>query len=987
MHEPTAAQWNELKRALQGEVHRDHLHRHLYATDASVYRQIPIAVVYPRHTADLCAIMRWCTSHGIPVIPRAGGSSLAGQCVGAGVVIDCSRYMNAIVSLPDQREPGDLKPALVTVQPGVIRDDLNRALAPLGHFYGPNTSTSNRATIGGMIGNNSCGSTSIVYGAARDHIASLEIVLSSGETATLAACSRNRAEEYSAQDTQLGHIYREMIAILNDDDLYSAIQRDYPDAEVSRRNTGYALDVLAHRWRSDAVLDLPRIIAGSEGTLCLISRCTIQASPLPPAETAVIAAHFHSVYESLLGVESVMALQPNACELMDKIILDLTRDVARWQEQRKILVDDPEGVLLIEIRAHTLTELDAKIATACAALSDSTAAYALPVAHGTAASGLWELRKAGLGILANLPGDEKAVACVEDTAVTTRDLPEYIKDFSRVMSEHGQRSVYYAHAGAGEIHLRPVLNLKTSAGVRDFLSISAASAALVKKYRGSLSGEHGDGRVRAPHLVTMYSQETMTALWRIKKVWDPQRAEPYSALLNPHKILDPLPQDSDLRYEIDRKEPEYDAFMDYSAIGGLHRLAENCNGSADCRKSPESGGVMCPSYHATRREKDTTRARANIIREHLTQDHLNLSDDPVMEALDLCLGCKACKSECPSQVDVGMMKAEALYQRHQKHGLSWKDRLISRQYQLSASARSIPALYNLVVTKLAAPLVRGLTHVHPSRRLPKLSAISARRWYTKHYQRPDEEKGQVYLFLDEFTTIYESHIAITCIQLLRALGYHVMIADHTESGRAAISRGMLDHARDCADRNVSTFKNQLSEDIPLVGIEPSAILSFRDEYPRVVSEHLRESAHRISPYCLTIDEFLHREMSSGKISMTVWDSTPRSIILHGHCHQKALSDISLTAGILSIPPGHQVELIQAGCCGMAGAFGYEREHYEVSMQIAELQLMPAIRARKSETIVCATGTSCREQIHHCEQMEARHPVEILYAALADQPRR
>jgi len=926
--------------------------------------------------------MRWATEYDVAIIPRAGGSSLAGQCVGAGLVIDCSRHMTAIIELPVERAHGDQAQATVTVQPGVIRDDLNRAIAPLGHFYGPNTSTSNRATIGGMIGNNSCGSTSIVYGAARDHIASLEIVLSSGESAMIRSCSREEAEAQAEDDTQLGLIYKEMIRLLDDDDLYEQIKADYPEAEVSRRTTGYALDVLSGNWRTENRLDLPSLISGSEGTLCLISQCTIYVSALPPDQSAVIAAHYHSIQDSLSAVETVMQLQPYACELMDKVILDLTRGVPRWEEQRRVLVDDPQGILLIEFRADTLTQLQEIIQDAHTSINQCTAAYAQPIVHGSAAIGLWELRKAGLGILANLPGDEKAVACVEDTAVSIANLPAYIEDFSRVMSQHGQRSVYYAHAGAGEIHLRPMLNLKSSDGVKDFLSISAASAALVKKYRGSLSGEHGDGRVRAPHISTMYGTGVMDALKRIKKTWDPPRSETYTALLNPHKILDPLPQDADLRYEIDRTEPEYESYMDYTEIGGLHRLAENCNGSADCRKSPESGGVMCPSYHATHREKDTTRARANIIREHLTQDDLSLCDDAVMEALDLCLGCKACKSECPSQVDVGMMKAEALHQRQQKQGILLKDRLISQQYRLSATARALPALYNSIVTKLLAPLMRKLTDIHPDRRIPQLSPISARRWYRKHYRRPDEERGRLYLFLDEFTSAHESHIAITCIRLLSALGYHVMTADHTESGRAAISRGMLSYARDCADKNVRAFHGKISADVPLVGIEPSAILSYRDEYSRLVSEDLRDDARELSQHCLTIDEFLHREITEAKIPHSLWDRTPRAIMLHGHCHQKALSDISLTAGILSIPAGHQVELIQAGCCGMAGAFGYERDHYDVSMQIAELQLMPAIRARDAETIVCATGTSCREQIHHCEDTRAVHPVEILYAALA-----
>ena len=588
------------------------------------------------------------------------------------------------------------------------------------------------------------------------------------------------------------------------------------------------------------------------------------------------------------------------------------------------------------------------------------------------------MRKAGLGLLANIPGDKKAVAVIEDTAVSLEELPAYIAEFTALMKRYDQEAVYYAHAGAGELHLRPILDLKKSDDRTLFRNIGRDTAELVKKFGGSLSGEHGDGRVRAefiPHMVGPGNYELFRS---IKRLFDPEN------IFNPGKIVDAPAMDESLRYVVDMITPEIDTIFDYSDTQGILRAAEKCNGSGDCRKLEGSGGVMCPSYMATRDEKHTTRARANVLREFLTNsEKANRFDhEEIYEVMDLCLSCKGCTSECPSKVDMAGLKAEFLYQYYKVNGVPFRARAIAHIPNLNRLGMTFRHAANFGLRHpVASKITKQVLGLAPQRDLPPLYKTTLYKWYKRHWKKRSQSKRAVYLFIDEFTQFNDVEIGITTIKLLDRLGYQVNVVDHAESGRTFISKGILDHARKLANRNVGIFKDLVSEEVPLIGIEPSGILSFRDEYPRLVDQELVKAAKQLGSNCLQVEEFLSNEMKAGRITAEQFTTATKRILLHGHCHQKALSSVDHSAWALSIPENYHVEIIPSGCCGMAGSFGYEKEHYEVSMKVGELVLFPAIRAAEPDVVLAAPGTSCRHQIKDGTSRNALHPVEILYNAL------
>ncbi len=960
----------QLANTLDGELFSDELMRRLYATDASVYRELPLAVAYPKSIEDVQRLVHFARANQTSLIPRAAGTSLAGQCVGTGVVVDVSRYFNSILELNAEER-------WVRVQPGVIRDELNAFLKPHGLFFGPNTSTANRCMLGGMVGNNSCGSTSIVYGSTRDRTLALRTVLSDGAEHVF---EKENAQQFEAQmkvEGLLGQIYQNTYTALADAEVQSEIRRAYPRPEIHRRNTGYALDLLIDTtvFQSEGrPFNFCELLCGSEGTLAFTTEIKLALDPLPPPAGVVVAAHFSDLFESLRAVLVAMEQELYACELMDRIILECTKGNLEQQKNRFFVEGDPAAILLLEVRAETMDAARAKANALIDHLKSHQFGDTFPIIEGADMKKVWDLRKAGLGLLANIPGDPKAVACIEDTAVALPDLPAYIEEFAKLMERFGQEAVYYAHAGAGELHLRPILNLKKSQDVALFRQISEASARLVKKYGGSMSGEHGDGRVRAEFIPLVLGEKNYELLKRCKQIWDPQ------GIFNPGKIVDAPPMDESLRYIPDEPTREIDTVFDFSATGGILRAAEKCNGSGDCRKLSLSGGTMCPSYRATRAEKDTTRARANALREFLTQSAKdNVFDHPELkEVMDLCLSCKGCTSECPSNVDMATLKAEFLHQYYQTNGVPLRARLFSRIADLNSLAIRLPALSNFF---LRQPLLKKLLGIAPQRQLPRLHTHSLRRWYQRHYSPPKQVLRTVYFFCDEFTNFNDVSIGIKAIQLLSHLGYDVQIPAHRESGRAAISKGMLRRAQQLANENVAELNPLINSEQPLLGLEPSAILTFRDEYPRLVREDLRGQAKELGEHCLLIDTFLSREIQAGRISAESFDKAPRRILLHGHCHQKALASVEHSAWMLCLPEQTTVEVMPTGCCGMAGSFGYEAEHYEVSQQVGELVLFPTVRRANAQTIIAAPGTSCRHQIADGTGRKALHPVEILYDAL------
>ena len=961
----------ELTQQLTGALFFDDLHKSIYATDASVYRIIPLAVAYPKTKDDLKHLIAFATKNKITLIPRAAGTSLAGQCVGDGIVVDVSKYFTKILAF-------DEKEQTVVVEPGVVRDELNDFLKPYGLFFGPNTSTSNRCMIAGMVGNNSSGTTSIKYGVTRDKVIELKTILSDGSEVKFNELNPEQFKQKLSLNTLEGTIYKTINKELSKKNIQNEILKEFPKKSIHRRNTGYAVDALLDTSifsKSDHKINISKLLCGSEGTLALTTEIKIKLDRLPPKERIVLAVHFNSIKESLEAVLIAMKHDLYMCELMDKTILDCTSNNREQLKNRFFIEGDPEAVLLLEVNAEGIKEVEKQAKELIEDLKDHNFGYAFPKLYNEDIKKATDLRSAGLGLLGNIIGDSKAVACIEDTAVDLQDLPSYINEFTAMMDKYHQKAVYYAHAGAGEIHLRPLLNLKIKEDVVLFKTITLETAKLVKKYKGSLSGEHGDGIVRGSFIPLMIGDKNYELLKTIKYTFDPKN------IFNKGKIIDAFPMDQSLRYTVDRNEPEIETILDFSDSLGILRAAEKCNGSGDCRKLSISGGTMCPSYRATLNEKDTTRARANALREFLTNTEKDnkFDQNELKEVFDLCLSCKACASECPSNVDVASFKAEFLYQYQKEHKPSLRTKLFANNVKYNKLGSLFPSITNFVVGSAFTKKILGIP---VERNMPKLSKITLRKWYAQHkdnFENGDFKNGEVYLFCDEFTNYYDVQIGIDAITLLFNLGYKVNIIDHEESGRSHISKGFLDEAKVLANKNIEIFKGIITSNTPLVGIEPSAILSFRDEYLRLAND--KEGAKKIAANTLTFEEFIKSEAVKGHISSNQFTKKNKTIKIHGHCHQKALSTVESTFFMLNLPENYKVSIINSGCCGMAGSFGYEKEHYDISMQVGEQSLFSKIRKFDSDTLISASGTSCRHQIYDGTKLIAKHPITILRQAL------
>jgi FAD/FMN-containing dehydrogenase/Fe-S oxidoreductase len=959
----------QLQHSLSGTLHFDALHKAIYATDASVYRKEPLAVAYPKDEEDILKLIKFAQAHKTSLIPRTAGTSLAGQCVGEGIVVDVSKHFTKILQL-------DEKAKTVTVQPGVIRDELNTYLEPYGLFFGPNTSTSNRCMIGGMVGNNSSGTTSIKYGVTRDKVVKLKTILANGEQADFAEISKADFLAKTHVLTLEGKIYKTIFAELSNEATRTEILKEFPKPEIHRRNTGYAVDTLLENEvfsNSEEKINLCKLLCGSEGTLAFTTEITLQLDELPPLHTALIAAQYETLEQCLNDVNNVMEHNLYTCEMMDDVILNCTRNNKQYEPYRFFVEGTPKALLLLELRATTPKTLQAQIESLLDTLKLSGLSYVQPILKGAEITMAMELRKAGLGLLGNMVGDKKAVACIEDTAVALADLPNFIQEFTQIMKGYHQDAVYYAHAGAGELHLRPILNLKTEDGKVLFRKITTDVAKLTKKYKGSFSGEHGDGIVRAEFLKMQIGEANFQLLERIKKAFDP------SNILNPGKITDAWPMDDNLR--TDYPTEEISTQFNFGDSQGILRLAEKCNGSGDCRKTEHAAGAMCPSYHATKNEKDTTRARANALREVLTHNEAanKFNSEELKEVFDLCIGCKACATECPSNVDMATAKSEFLYQYRKANGATTADKLVAKSTYFNKQAAKYPGIANFIFNNsITSGIIKAQGNIASERSIPKISSKSFS--YTiKNTKKQIVEENKVILFVDEFSNYLEAEIAIDAYELLTNLGYEVEVIHELDSARAMLSKGFLEEAKMEAEKNVALLKSKVSREVPLVGIEPSAVLGFRDEYLRLVDD--LHGARHISDNTFLIEEFLASEIERGAITTAQFTSEEKQIKIHVHCHQKALSNQKVTFDILNLPENYKPTIIASGCCGMAGSFGYEKEHYEVSMKIGELKLFPSIRKASEDTIIAANGTSCRHQIKDGTQREALHPVTILKRAL------
>ncbi len=949
--------------------------KRIYATDASVYQVKPAAVAIPATSKDIKRLIQFAIQAKTGLIPRGAGTSLAGQVVGDGIVMEISSALGKVISL-------NKKEKSVWIEPGIVRDDLNKHLASADLFFGPETSTANRALLGGMLGNNSCGLHSIVWGNVRDHILETRAFLSDGTEIHTHPLTREEFYHKTTLQNLEGKIYREIHRMLNNPEIQTLIKERFPKKSIKRRNTGYALDALLDMQPfslEGEPFNLSKLIAGSEGTLAVVHSMKLNLLDLPHPEVALICIHCHTLQESLQANITSLKHPILASELVDDYILSFTEGHPNFEKDRGFIEGKPAAILMVEMRADSREELDRNVANLIQDLKHANQGYAFPVLWGIDIAKGWDIRKAGLGLIRNLEGDTQPVNLIEDCAVDPSDLPAYVAEIQELLARHETKAAYYAHAGAGELHIEPFINLKSPEGIHLFRSILAETVEILKKYKGSLSGEHGDGRLRGEFIPELMGKEVYSLFKEIKHVFDPHY------VFNPGKITDSPPMDTAFRFTDQKaKEPTY--YFDYGVWRNPLGLAEKCSGSGDCKKTALSGGTMCPSYMATLQEKDSTRARANMLRQLLSSPAEETFSNPDLhEILDLCLSCKGCQTECPSGVDMGKLKAETLQQYYLKSGVPLRTQLIGNFPTLQRYASYVAPLYNFLVEfPLTASLIKVAMGFAIERSLPAVQFTSLEIWFKRYAKKNPQQglkNGLVYLFADEFTNHNEVPLGQKTIKLLNRLGYGVEIPTGIISGRSFISKGMLVEAKALANSNIEKLQALISTDHPLIGIEPSALLTFRDEIPALVDANKRAQAEALKPNCLLIDEFIAREFKASKISINDFHGKQQKILLHGHCHQKSIAGLTATRIALSIPSQYEVELLPTGCCGMAGSFGYEKKHYKLSQQIANLVLFPRLLNKPIKSIIASNGTSCRHQIKDGIEQEGLHTAEILYNAL------
>lgn len=960
----------DFQRALQahvrGEVAFDEVTRGIYATDASHYQVMPRCVVTPVDEQDAITAVRIACRHRIPITARGGGTSLSGQTTWTGLVLDMSRHLDQVLEV-------NVAERWARVQPGVVRDTLNASLKAHGLHFAPDPATGNRATIGGMIGNNSSGTRSILYGKTLDHTLECKVLLADGSILTLGPTSPaawNQIEQGGSSEARIFRGIRQIIETNADE-----IKLRFP--KVMRRVSGYNLDAfVAHARDQQTSLQYwnpAALIVGSEGTLGVLLEAKIKLEP-NLAATAICVVHFNDLFESLATVPALLEFNPSAVELLDgKVVRESRRNVTT-KALSGVFVGQPGAVLIVELHGEDPSEVNARVARMASDLATRRIGCAWPIlSDADGQRDVWELRKLGLGLIANAPGRRKGLEFIEDTCVPVDCLARYIREVYDVCQRHGIDVTSYAHASVGVIHIRPMLDPHDPADIQLMREIAYEVFQLVKKYDGSWSSEHGDGFLRGEFVRPFFGDQIYGAFRELKQLFDPQ------GLMNPGKIVDSPRMTENLRYGSQYARASLPTLFHYRDHGSLQQAVEQCNGVGACRKI--GSGVMCPSYMATRDEQHTTRGRANALRLAISGQlpHENLSGDRVAEVLQLCLACKACKSECPTSVDVARFKSEVLQMRYDERGTPRAAKLIA---DLPKFLRKFP----FAISRLGDQMQRvfGLDHIARSmlgfdhrRRLPSLATQSFQDWYRAEGQlaaATQAAQGDVTLFIDTFTNYMEPQIGIAAVNLLRGCGYRVFPFTTGCCQRMAISKGLL---RDAQQQGTSTLQalDQYQVATKVVAIEPSCASSLIDDLPDLCDD--RELGERVAGRVSLLDDFLAHQISSGRLDHVRLTSTQAKLILHTHCHQKSLFDATSLATIFRRVPGLDWRLIAAGCCGMAGAFGYE--HYDLSRQIAEDRLLPAIRACESDRIVVATGTSCRQQIRDLAQVDARHWVEIIQA--------
>lgn len=971
------SQLDELEHRLEGDLFRDRAHRILYATDASVYRQVPLAVARPRHEGDLIRLVEWARETGCSLVPRGAGTSLAGQAIGPGVVVDTSRWMDGIVEVdPEARR--------ARIRPGVIRNSLNSGLAGMGLFFAPETSTTDRCTIGGMAGNNACGLHSLRYGSTREHIRRLRVLLADGSVEWWGPLSPGEMKRDSMKPGATGRILRGLDELLNEPGARREILDGYPHPEIPRRNSGYALDLMAESKPynpSGRDFNLCRLLCGSEGTLALVTEIELCLEPLPPPHRALVAVHLIRRNEAYHAAGLALERNPDAVEMMDHHVLALAGESPEQRKNRFFVHGSPGAVLLVEFARGDESELRQECRGLEKDLRGAGLGTHFPVLRGDDMERAWALRRAGLGVLSRTPGARRPVSVIEDTAVRVRDLSRFMNAVEDRLRHFGIECVVHAHVGSGELHLRPMLNLHEKSDVALFRELGEEMARLVAEFRGSLSGEHGDGRLRAPWLPMVLGEANVQRLERIKDLFDPQ------GIFNPGKIVRVPPVDSDLRTRPGIPVIPFQTVADFNPEGGLAAAAERCNGSAECRRIEGSPGTMCPSFRATREEMHSTRGRANMLREFSVRPDPGVHplDHPeVSAAMEYCLACKACRTECPSGVDMARLKGEVLQRRMDRLGASFRMRAVAAYPVLAGMGMVWPSLANRIMGgRLTGGWLRKILDFSPQRPFPRLPSWREQLKLRRAFGPPliHKTNGELLFLMDEFTVAQDAGVARAAVMLLRGLGFTVKPSPRIHSGRTLISRGFLRKARSRAALNVGRLSALVSEHLPLVGIEPSTLLTFRDEYPDILRGNVRGEATRIGRLSMLLEEFLAEAMDRGQIDSSSFSDRGLRILYHGHCHQKALSTSGPAVRCLGLPVNYEVIEIESGCCGMGGVFGYEKEHYDLSMRIGEEALFKAVRSAPENTVIVTSGTGCRQQILDGTGRRARHPAEVLLEAL------
>jgi FAD/FMN-containing dehydrogenase/Fe-S oxidoreductase len=950
---------HDLQQQIAGEVRFDAMTRMLYSTDASIYQIEPIGVVIPRTPDDVVATVSVAGKYGVPVLPRGGGTGLAGQTVGKAIILDMSNYMHRILELNTEEQ-------WAWVQPGLVQDEFNDSLRPHGFLFGPDTSTSSRATIGGMIGNNSAGARSILYGKTIDHVLEVQVVLADGSTALLAPVDKSMLEQKMHQHTLEGQIYREVVRIAHDN--REAILERYP--KILRRVSGYNLDAFIH----DGPFNLAKMLVGSEGTLAVVTAAKMRIMPRPQA-TAVLAVHFDDMIAAVEATNAILPFQPSAVEMIDHQIVDAARHAKEFAGRLPFLQGNPEALIMVEFYGDSAAEAADKVRALEAHLRREKWGYAhVPALTAQEQGNVWKVRKAGLGLLMGTRDARKPIAFIEDTAVDPAKLPDFLQRFRQIIDKHDTTAGYYGHASVGCLHIRPGINLKQQSEVDKMLAMMQEISDLVLEYGGCMSGEHGDGLARSWLNEKHFGPTLYKAFKEVKRAFDP------SNRMNPAKVVDGPSPTENLRHSPADRTLDITTHLDWSRDGGFATSIEMCNGNGECRKL--TGATMCPSYMATRNEQHSTRGRANALHAVISGrvPREEWTGKALYDVLDLCLECKACKTECPSNVDMAKLKYEFLSHYYAAHGTPLRARLFGHIAQLNHLGQQVAPLANWLAESPFGKWILAQIGLAPQRTFPAFARQAFSQWFTTRPHRPRAApRGQVVLFHDTFVEYNCPEVGQAATHLLEAARFEVVLVQQRRCcGRPAISKGLLERARQDARRNIALLQPYAQRGVPIVGIEPSCILTLREDYLDLVPE---ADARLVAQQALTIDEFLYQLHQRGALDLQFTTARKR-VLLHGHCHQKALVGTAPTLAVLRLPAGYEVQEIPSGCCGMAGSFGYEAEHYELSMHIGNQRLFPAVRAADKSVELVADGISCRQQIQHATGRRARHLAEVLWDAVA-----